>query len=223
MSEEKGIIHIKGVGHAEQTPDRVVLSLTLTAQNREYSAAMKVGSQQIEMLRESIVEVGFKADDLKTTNFNVRTIYENEETQDGNTKRYSQSFVGFECQHSLQLAFDFDNDMLSAAVDAIANCLSQPRISVAFTIKDVDAFNEKLLKSAARDAKRKAKLLSTAAGVKLGKLLNIDYSWDEINVRRELIFDEMPLAEPTYADTNFNFQPEDVKATDTVDFTWEIE
>ena len=223
MSEEKGIIHIKGVGHAEQTPDRVVLSLTLTAQNREYSAAMKVGSQQIEMLRESIVEVGFQADDLKTTNFNVRTIYEDEEIQDGNTKRYRQNFIGFECQHSLQLAFDFDNDMLSAAVDAIANCLSQPRISVAFTIKDVDAFNEKLLKSAARDAKRKAKLLSTAAGVKLGKLLHIDHSWEEINIRREVRFDNIDMLDVPPAGANFNFQPEDVKATDTVDFTWEIE
>ena len=222
MSEEKGIIHIKGIGHAEQVPDRVVLSLTLSAQNKEYSAAMTVGSQQIEMLREAIVEVGFQADDLKTINFDVRTIYESEELTDGTSKRYRQNFIGFECQHNLQLAFDFNNDMLSAAVDAIANCLSQPRISVAFTIKDVDAFNEKLLKSAARDAKRKAKLLCTAAGVKLGKLLNIDHSYDSDNVRREVRFDEQ-IVMGCSNDTAFDFQPENVKATDTVDFTWEID
>ena len=222
MADEKGIIHIKGIGHAEQIPDLVVLSLTLTAQNKEYSAAMKVGSQQIEMLREAIVEVGFNADDLKTTNFNVCSIYEDEEIQDGNSKRYSQNFIGFECQHNLQLTFDFDNNKLNAAVDAIANCLSQPRISVTFTIKDVDAFNDKLLKAAVRDAKRKAKLLSTSAGVKLGKLLKIDNSCDEIKIRREVSFEDQ-IVMGCSTDTNFDFQPENVKATDTVDFTWEID
>ena len=59
MTEDKRTIHIRGTGHAAQTPDTVVLSLTLTAQNKEYSAAMKIGSQQVEMLRESIVEAGF--------------------------------------------------------------------------------------------------------------------------------------------------------------------
>ena len=78
MTEEKRTIHIKGTGHAAQIPDTVVLSLTLTAQNKEYSAAMKIGNQQVEMLRETIVEAGFKADELKTANFNVRSIYENE-------------------------------------------------------------------------------------------------------------------------------------------------
>lgn len=222
MTEEKGIIHITGIGQAEQTPDRVVLSLTLTAQNREYSAAMTVGSQQVEMLREAIVEVGFKSEDLKTTNFDVRAIYENEEAREGSVKRYRQVFVGFECHHNLQLSFDFNNDMLNAAVDAIASCLSQPKISIAFTIKDVDAFNDKLLKAAARDAKRKAKLLCTAAGVKLGKLLSIDHLQREITVRHEMRVEDMPVMACS-TDTAFDFQPEDVKASDTVDFTWEIE
>ena len=96
----KGRIHIRGTGYAEQAPDLVVLSLTLTAQNKEYSAAMKIGSQQIEMLRESIVEAGFKADDLKTTNFNVTTIYDNEEYKDGKTTRYRKVFSLFECRHA---------------------------------------------------------------------------------------------------------------------------
>ena len=62
MTDDKRTINIRGTGHAAQIPDTVVLSLTLTAQNKEYSAAMKIGSQQVEMLRESIVEAGFQAD-----------------------------------------------------------------------------------------------------------------------------------------------------------------
>ena len=221
MSEEKGTIHIKGIGHAEQAPDQVVLSLTLTAQNKEYSAALKIGSQQIEMLREAIISAGFKGDDLKTTNFNVRAIYENEEYKDGKSTRYRQIFSTFECCHSLKLVFDFDNKKLNKAIDTIAACLSQPKISIAFTIKDTDAFNDEILKSAARDARRKAEILCAASNVKLGRLIDINYSWSEISVRREQVL----CAEyaPTEQENSFDFQPEEIKAADTVEFLWEIE
>ncbi len=218
--EEKGRIRIKGIGRAAQTPDLVVLSLTLTAQNKEYSAAVKIGSQQLEMLREAIVEAGFKADNLKTVNFNVRSIYENEEYREGNSKRYRQIFIGFECRHDLKMTFDFDNKKLNAAVDTIASCLSQPKISIAFTIKDIDAFNDEILRSAARDARRKARILCTASKVKLGKLLDINYSWTEIDIRREqIICEECAAVEKN----SFDFQPEEIKASDTVEFLWEIE
>ena len=221
MTEEKRTIHIRGIGHAAQTPDTVVLSLTLTAQNREYSAAMKIGSQQVEMLREAIVEAGFKADDLKTINFDVKTKYENEEYKEGKSTRYRQIFIGFECSHDLRLSFDFDNDRLNNAVDTIAASLSQPKISIAFTIKNADAFNDKILKSAAENARRKAEILCAASGVKLGKLLEISYYWSEVNIRRENIVCA-PLAALS-EESSFNFQPDEIKASDTVDFLWEIE
>ncbi len=221
MTEDKRTIHIRGIGHAEQAPDQVVLSMTLTAQNKEYSAAMKIGSQQVEMLREAIVEAGFKADDLKTINFDVQAVYDNEETKDGKSTRYQKIFVGFECRHDLKMTFNFNNDKLNAAVDTIATCLAQPKISIAFTIKDIDAFNDKILKAAARDAQRKAKILCKASGVKLGKLINIDYSWSELNIRHEnILCQESAIADKK---SSFNFQPDDIKASDTVDFYWEIE
>ena len=221
MSEEKGTIHIKGIGHAEQAPDQVVLSLTLTAQNKEYSAALKIGTQQIEMLREAIISAGFKGDDLKTTNFDVRAIYENEEYKDGKSTRYRQVFSVFECRHDLKLVFDFDNKKLNKAIDTIAACLSQPKISIAFTIKDTDAFNDEILKSAARDARRKAEILCAASGVKLGRLIDINYSWSEIEIRQEEIL--CAKYEPTEQENSFDFQPEEIKAADTVEFLWEIE
>ena len=218
--EEKRTIHIKGTGHATQAPDQIVLSLTLTAQNKEYSAALRIGSQQVEMLREAIVEAGFKASDLKTINFDVRAVYENEEIKEGKSTRYQKTFVGFDCRHDLKLTFDLKNDKLNAAVDTIAASLSQPKISIAFTIKDVDAFSDKILKAAAKDAKRKAKILCAAMGVKLGKLLSIDYSWDELDIREEVTVCQKYDAT---SDSSFDFQPDDLKASDTVDFLWEIE
>ena len=219
MTEEKGKIHIRGIGQVTQVPDLVVLSLTLSAQNSEYSAAMKIGSQQVEMLREAIVEAGFKADDLKTINFNVRAVYENEETKEVGSKRYRQVFAAFECRHDLKLTFDFDNDKLNRALDTIAASLSQPKISIAFTVKNTDALNDKILKSAAKDARRKAKILCAASGVKLGKLLDINYSWDASRIQETIVCGECAPVDKN----SFDMQPEELIASDSVDFLWEIE
>ena len=219
MTEEKSRIHIRGIGQAAQVPDQVVLSLTLSAQNSEYSAAMKIGSQQVEMLREAIVEAGFKADDLKTINFNVRAVYESEEYRDGNSKRNRQVFTGFECRHDLKLNFDLDNDKLNRALDTIAGNLSQPKISIAFAIKDAEALNDKILKSAAKDARRKAKVLCAASGVKLGKLLDINYSWDASRIQETIVCGECAPVDKN----SFDLQPEELIASDSVDFLWEIE
>lgn len=219
MTQDTRRIHIRGIGQAAQVPDLVVVSLTLTAQNKEYSAAMTIAAQQVEMLRESIVEAGFKADDLKTTNFNVRSIYESEDGRESTSKRSRQIFIGFECRHDLKLTFDLDNAKLNRAVDTIASCLSQPKISVAFTIKNTDALNDKLLKAAAKDAKRKAKILCAASGVKLGKLLDINYSWDEFRARETIVCGECAAVDKN----SFDFQPEELIAAESVDFLWEIE
>lgn len=219
MTEDKRRIHIRGIGTAAQTPDLVTLSLTLAAQNNEYAAAMKIGSQQVEMLREAIVEAGFNADDLKTTNFNVRAVYESEEYRDGNSKRNRQIIAGFECRHDLKLTFDFDNDKLNRALDTIAANLAQPKISIAFAVKDTAALNDEILKSAAHDARRKAEVLCAASGVKLGRLIDINYSWDESRAQQTIV-----LGECASVDRNaFDLQPEDLTASDSVDFLWEIE
>ena len=219
MTEEKGKIHIRGIGQVAQVPDLVVLSLTLSAQNSEYSAAMKIGSQQVEMLREAIVEAGFKADDLKTINFNVRAVYENEEAKESGSKRYRQVFAAFECRHDLKLTFDFDNDKINRALDTIAASLSQPKISIAFKVKDTEALNDKILKSAAKDARRKAKILCAASGVKLGKLLDINYSWDASRIQETIVCGECAPVDKN----SFDLQPEELTASDSVDFLWEIE
>ncbi len=218
MTDEKRRIHIRGIGVAAQVPDLITLSMTLTARNAEYAAAYKIAAQQIEMLRESTAEAGFQADDLKTTCFNVRAVYEDEEYREGNAKRYRQNFIGFECRHDLKLTFDFDNAKLNRALDTIAACLSQPKISIAFTVKDADALNDKLLASAARDARRKAEILCAASGVKLGRLLDINYTPD--GAEAETIV--CGACEPVDKNS-FDIQPEELTASLGVDFLWEIE
>lgn len=212
-------IHIKGTGTASATPDYIVITLELIAHHMEYANAMRVGAQQVEMLREAVKEAGFSAEDLKTTNFDVDTEYENEEYKEDGRTRYHRIFMGYDCKHSLKLSFDFDNERLEKAMTAIGDCLSKPEVSIAFTLKDKQALRDQILESAAQDAHRKAEILCKSSGVALGELLRIEYSWDEAHISH---YFDMKMQCCEAAAPSYDFHPEEIEAGDTVDFYWEI-
>ena len=115
---------------------------------------------------------------------------------------------------------------LSQALAAIAKCLAQPELSIAFTVKDATAVNEALLREATVNAKRKAELLCEASGVKLGQLLTIDYNWGELNIYSDTRYDMaeycMIDAAPMMA-KSIDIEPDDIDVRDTATFVWEIE
>lgn len=215
-------IHIKGTGTASAAPDFVVITLELRAQHMEYANAMRIGAQQVEMLREAASEAGFAPEDLKTTYFSVDAEYENEEHEENGRTRYHRVFMGYVCKHSLKLSFDMDSERIEKAMTAIGGCLSKPEVSIAFTVKDKLAMRDKVLESAAQDARRKAEILCKASGVALGDLIRIEYSWDEIHIDHSLDFEMRCLPRAAEAAPTYDFHPDDIEAGDTVDFYWEI-
>ncbi|MCD8075384.1 MAG: SIMPL domain-containing protein [Lachnospiraceae bacterium] len=215
------IITVKGIGKASAKPDYVEISMSLHTRDKNYDRAMDLAGQHIQHLTETISAIGFAKSDLKTASFNVRTDYQNVKDRNGN---YNRVFNGYVVDHSLKLEFDFDMQKLSQALSAIAGCLSNPDLSIRFTVKDASGMNEEMLRSAAVNARRKAEILCEASGVKLGQLMNVDYNWGELEIYSKTQYrvaeECMPYAA---APTAINIEPDDIDVSDTVTFVWEIE
>ena len=213
-------ITVKGTGNVSVKPDFVVLSMSLETRNHNYELAMREAANRIEEINESLYTIGFEKEAVKTTDFNVRTNYESKKDRNGN---YYRVFDGYIVKHRLKVSFDFDTKVLSKALGTIATCIAEPEMSVSFTVKDPSAVNESLLKSAAENAKKKAEILCAASGTKLGELVNIDYNWGEVNIysptHYEMAEECMPCAERAYS---IDIEPDDINATDTVTFVWQI-
>lgn len=84
------------------------------------------------------------------------------------------------------------------------------------------------LTNAIIDSKNKAEVLTEAAGVKLGNIVTIDYSWAEIDfVSRPM--DQMMLAESCmrYSEEedayDIDINPDDIDVTDRVTVVWKIQ
>lgn len=213
-------ITVKGIGKISAKPDYVVLSMLLKSCDIDYDKAMELADKELEQLKEALSDVGFDKKALKTADFNVRTEYNN---VDSALDNYRREFNGYSVSHRLKLEFDLDSKKLSNALSAISGCLSDPELSIAFTVKDVSAVNEELLCAAAQNAAHKAKVLCGASGVELGELLSIDYSWNELNILSDTQC-QIPrvLRSAPASAMSIDIEPDDIDIRDTATFVWEI-
>jgi len=211
-------ITVKGVGKAAVKPNLIELNMDLNARREEYQHTMNAAAKQLRELQAALKDISFEQKDLKTLSFSVDTVYDEQVDKQGRSTRV---FAGYVCSHQLRLAFGYDIKRLGEALAALARCPAPPEFSIRFTLSDADTVGAQLLKNAAENAKAKALVLAEAAGVKLGTLLSIDYSWAEIDVYSPTRYERNYLMAARSMES-MEIEPEDIKASDTVTFVWAI-
>lgn len=214
-------ITVKGTGKTSVKPDYVVLSMSLETTEIIYEQALEAAATKIRQLNESLENVGFEKESVKTTGFYVHIEYDHKKDEKGN---YYKEFQGYNVRHHLKISFDFDTKRLAKVLHVVSKCLAQPELSIMFTVKDPSAVSEELLASASKNAKKKAEILCKASGAKLGKLLSIDYYWGDLHLFSKTEFkmsDEcMEMEKDSLSDVEI--RPDDINVSDTVTFVWEI-
>lgn len=219
------IITVKGIGHITAKPDYVVIYMTIDATNKKYEKAVEEASDKIDDLSSALIKTGLEKDDLKTVDFriNIATGYKKNIRGVGETVN-----LGYTCTNRIKLSFDFESEKLSEVIDTITTCVSDPKINVTFTVKDEEAVKDELLKSAGTNARRRAEILCEAAGAKLGKLVSVNYNWNEISVLSPTQFGTNYLgntAQVFNEDIMYapkSIQPDDIDLSDNAVFVWEI-
>ncbi len=214
-------MRVKGKGNIKVKPDMTRVTMSLTNLCKDYDEALRRSSENSGLLRKAICDLGFDESDLKTVNFNVDV--QNESYRD-RYDNWRKRFMGYKVNHTLKIEFDSNNVLLGRLLGRISDSTAKPEFNISFFVKDNEAAKNQLLGNAVKDAKAKAVILADAAGVKLGDIQNIDYSWGEIRFESEPLPmmgpAGVPMDEP--ADFNMDIEPDDIQASDTVTVEWEI-
>ncbi len=218
-------IKVTGKGSISLRPDLIRLTMNLQGVQATYEKTMEKSAEEVNQLRNVFLGLGFTEKDLKTVSFHVNTKYES--YQDEN-RVWKNRFEGYEYHHSLKIEFAADNDLLGKVLYALANSSVTPEFQIVYTIKDKEAAKNLLLGKAVADSKEKAKVLAEAAGVSLGSIQLIDYSWGEVDfvstpMNRNMAAPRMLGAVAMKAESyDMAIEPDDVKVSDTVTVVWEI-
>lgn len=216
-------IRVTGKGKISVKPDTIRLRISMEDTFREYDDALRHSTDSAELLKGMFEGLGYDRKALKTVLFNINTEYESYQDRD---KSWKRRFKGYKYTHRMKIEFPADNQKLGKMLYALAHCPVEPEFSIEYTVADPEASKNELLGKAVKDSMQKASVLAEASGVKLDKILTIDYSWGEIDfVSRPL--QEMSLrccAEDACSPASYDMdiEPDDIDITDTVTVVWNI-
>ena len=222
----KKIIRVTGKGQISVPPDRIRLLFELEACKDTYREAIKASKESVDELRKIFEKLGFDVKELKTTNFEINSVFETEKVK---KDEYKQVFKGYKYSHVLKIEFDLDHDLLGKILDNVSRCECHPEFDISYTIKDKEAVKNKLLEKAVKDSRVKAEVLAKAAEMNLDELVSIDYSWGEIELTSSpygKLLDGLRCndSEEDYYldDAPMQLEPDDIKASDTVTVVWKL-
>lgn len=208
-------ITVKGTGHVSVPPDQVQISLNVSLLNEDYETSAILHNEKIGFLYQEIIDAGFKREDLKTLKFEV------ESTREYEKDKYV--FKGYKVKSIFVLEFDLNKERMNKIMKAIGKQGSTALFSIKFQVKDKEAVKDKLIENAVADSIKKAELMAKRAGVNLGKIQAMNYSWSEIRFEAE---EDMMDADASMllADSqpNYDINPDNIEAKDTVSVVWEI-
>ena len=216
-------IKVTGKSNVKASPDYTRISLTLSDTLKEYDECLAKSVEDMNIIVECIKRLGFERNELKTSSFEI-----DRKTQSYRDKydNWKERFIGYEYTENVNFTFKNDNARLGKILYALAHISIIPEIRISYFCSDVESIKNQLLELAIKDAKKKAELLTSASGVKLCEILDIDYSW--INVNLEL--DDLKLCpsgvlqdccdEEGY---DVDFEPDDISTSDSVRITFRIE
>ena len=218
-------IRVTGKGKISVTPDTIRLLIVQENVVTDYHDAIKESADRKAQLLKTLKGLGFTKEDIKTLYFNVDTEYENYQAKD---KSWKRRFVGYKYTHRMKYEFASDNDQLGRVLGALANSKEKSEFSILYTVSNPEEAKNKVLAKAVTDSKRKADVLCEAAGVVLGDILSVDYSWGELDIYSRPMGVEMLESyqdDEDYGDTrsmDIDIEPDDIDITDTVTVLWGI-
>ncbi len=218
-------IKVTGKSQMKVKPDMTRITIFLEGICKEYGETLCKSAQDTDNLREIFSKFGFEREELKTISFNVDTEYESS----GEYGSYKKSFIGYKFRHTIKVEFESDNERLGKIMYALANCLMKTKFRISYTVKEPEAVKNELLSKAIRNAKEKAEVLTSASGVSLKDIQNIEYSWGKIDfefmsISSAYLYEEenkynMKNNSDSY---DIDIEPDNINVSDTVTIIWEI-
>jgi uncharacterized protein YggE len=170
-NEQVPRILVTGQGSVQLAPDMALLQLTVTREAETAREALDANSAAMSEVIKDLRAQGIAERDLQTDNFSIqpRYVYPKPKTAGENLP---PRIVGYTVRNGLGVRVR-DLDKLGAIIDRSVTLGVNQGGGITFTNDDPSAALEQARTRAVEDAAARARTLAAAAGVKLGRVLEI--------------------------------------------------
>ena len=151
-------ITVSGTGETQVSADTAVISLGVSARDRDVQKAQQTVNGSIAKIRQALTGIGVKEENINTDYMNIYAVYDYEGDAE-EVKAYNASTT---------LAVKVtDTDMAGQVIDKAFAAGANTLNGISFSASDTDAARDESLKAAAAEARAKAEVLAEASGMKI--------------------------------------------------------
>lgn len=209
MKSNPALIRVQGHGSVSSVPDTIILGLDLNSEDEDYDKVIADASRRLELLTQAIAKTGLSPELLRTESFNVGV------ERDYDAGHYT--FRAYSVKHSLSLRIPFDQAKLGNVFAAVTRSKARANLSLSFTVSDPEGVKSRVLEAAVKNARSRAEIIASAAGLKLGAIQGIEYGHTVITVSSPPLMFSEACASPA-----MDINPADIESDDTVLVVWEL-
>jgi hypothetical protein len=160
-------VTVSGEGESSIAPDMAIMTLSVVKQSKTAADALDQNNKAMGAVLATLKESGVADRDLQTSGFSVQPQYNYDSRNNQPPK-----LTGYQVTNGLTVKVR-DLSKLGALLDQSVNLGINQGGDIQFTNDKPDAILQDARKNAVADAAAKAKTLTEAAGVKLGRVLSI--------------------------------------------------
>jgi uncharacterized protein YggE len=164
-------IVVTGEGNAELAPDMAIVNLSVMREAPTARAALTANTEAMRKVLDALAALGIEERDLQTANFDIQPRY-TYPPQPTTGAPQTPRLVGYTVRNALTARVR-DLSKLGEVLDTSVTLGVNEGGSIQFTNDDPSAAVTQARVKATKDAMAKARTLADAAGVKLGKVLEI--------------------------------------------------
>lgn len=218
MGDERIILQGKGAIHV--VPDVTRLEVKIEQWFADYDKAYEQARENSAWMTK-ILEYNKKPGSLaKTVRFDIEDYTEDEYNDKG--KFIKTVKKGYTLDQRIKIDLPIDNHLVNCIVRGIGKFIPSSQINIGYTLQDQRPSELKMLARAVKDAKEKATIMAEAAGCTLGKLISIDYGYQNIHVMSQARNIHSNSEAKASTTASLDITPDDLIISDTVDVTFEL-
>jgi uncharacterized protein YggE len=162
-----GTISVTGVGEVIVVPDTANIQIGVQVFHEELAEAQRQSTEQITTIIDTIKAAGIADKDIQTSNYSVSI----RQQYDPNTG-IATEVLGYDIYNTLSVTVR-DLEELGTILDQVVSAGANQIYGIYFFTADLTSATEQAREAAVKDAQERASQLAAAAGVEVGRILNI--------------------------------------------------
>lgn len=169
-TRREAVISVSGEGQANIAPDLAILNFSVVKQAETAAAALSENSKALADVLAALKTAAIAERDMQTSNFSIQPLYKHYEPKDG--VYVAPDITGYQVSNGLTVRVR-DLAKLGDILDTSVKLGINQGGDISFTNDKPEATVTEARKMAVADALAKAKVLTEAAGTKLGRVIEI--------------------------------------------------